>query len=99
MNYVRPQEHGNHTDCKWLEISDKLRFEAENKMEICVLSHSIEQLTAAEHTDEIAEPDATHIRIDYKVSGIGSASCGPELDKKYRLDEKHISFTFKMSLI
>ena len=99
VNYVRPQEHGNHTDCKWLEISDKLRFEAENKMEICVLSHSIEQLTAAEHTDEIAEPDATHIRIDYKVSGIGSASCGPELDKKYRLDEKHISFTFKMSLI
>ena len=99
VNYVRPQEHGNHTDCKWLEISDKLRFEAEDKMEICVLSHSIEQLTAAEHTDEIGEPDATHIRIDYKVSGIGSASCGPELDKKYRLDEKHISFAFKMSLI
>ena len=68
-------------------------------MEICVLSHSIEQINAAQHTDEIGEPDATHIRIDYKVSGIGSASCGPELDKKYRLDEKHISFAFTMKLI
>lgn len=57
-------------------------------MDICVLSHSIEQLTAAEHTDEIGEPDAVHVRIDYKVSGIGSASCGPALDEKYRLCRK-----------
>ena len=99
VNYVRPQEHGNHTNCKWLEISDKLRFEAEDKMEICVLSHSTEQLTAAEHTDEIGEPDAVHVRIDYKVSGIGSASCGPALDEKYRLCEKKISFAFTMGIM
>ncbi len=99
VNYVRPQEHGNHTDCGWLELADKLRFEADDKMEICVLSHSIEQLTAAEHTDEIGEPDAVHVRIDYKVSGIGSASCGPALDEKYRLCEKKISFAFTMGIM
>lgn len=36
----------------------------------------------------------THIRIDYKMSGLGSNSCGPELDKEYRLDEKKIKFNF-----
>ena len=59
---------------------------------------SIEQLTAAEHTDEIGEPDAVHVRIDYKVSGIGSASCGPALDEKYCLCEKKISFAFTMGI-
>ncbi len=55
--------------------------------------------TAAEHTDEIGEPDAVHVRIDYKVSGIGSASCGPALDEKYRLCEKKISFAFTMGIM
>ena len=30
------------------------------------------------------------MRIDYMNSGIGSASCGPELIEKYRLNEKEI---------
>ncbi len=96
VNYVRPQEHGNHAECKWLELADRLRFEADDVMEISVLNHSIEQLAAAEHTDELSEPYATHVRIDYKVSGIGTNSCGPEAEEKYRLVEKHISFGFTM---
>lgn len=99
VNYVRPQEHGNHAECKWLELADKLRFEADNNMEISVLGHSIEQLTKAEHTDELSEPYATHVRIDYRVSGIGSNSCGPQTEERYRLSEKQISFGITMSPI
>ncbi len=95
VNYVRPQEHGNHTDCKLLSIDNSLKFTAEN-MEISVLHHSIEALTAAQHTNELEKSDGTHIRVDYKVSGIGSNSCGPALDEKYRLSEKDISFKFTL---
>ena len=97
VNYVRPQEHGNHTDCKLLSIDNSLKFSADN-MEISVLHHSTEALAAAEHTDELKKSDGTHIRVDYKVSGIGSNSCGPTLDEKYRLDEKDISFKFTLSV-
>ena len=97
VNYVRPQEHGNHTDCKILDIKDSLKFSADS-MEISVLHHSIEAITAARHTDELKKSDGTHVRIDYKVSGIGSASCGPALDEKYSLREKDISFKFVMSV-
>ena len=97
VNYVRPQEHGNHTDCKLLDLNNSLKFAADN-MEISVLHHSIETITAAKHTDELKKSDGTHVRIDYKVSGIGSASCGPQLDEKYRLKEKDISFKFVMSV-
>ena len=97
VNYVRPQEHGNHTDCKVLNIKDSLKFRSQS-MEISVLHHSIEALASAEHTDELKKSDGTHVRIDRKVSGIGSNSCGPELDRKYRLDEKDISFDFILSV-
>ena len=97
VNYVRPQEHGNHTDCKALEIKDSLKFKS-NAMEISVLHHSIEALTAAQHTDELKRSDGTQVRVDYKVSGIGSNSCGPGLDEKYRLNEKNIYFEFIMSV-
>ena len=39
-----------------------------------------------------------HQNIDYRNSAIGSASCGPELMKKYRFDEKEFSFGFRIRL-
>ena len=94
--YVRPQEHGNHVDVKLLEIG-KLRFESGNAFECNVSAYSTEVIDRAEHTDELVSDGHTHLRIDYKVSGIGSNSCGPELGKQYRLDEKSIDFAFTIS--
>ena len=92
--YIMPQEHGNHTDCRELHIDEGLDFYAEEKFEINVSKYSSETLTKALHTDELEENGALNIRIDYKNSGIGSGSCGPELLKKYRLDEKSVKFEF-----
>jgi len=93
--YVRPQEHGNHTNVKELRISD-MRFVSEAGLECNVSQYSTEALFRAEHTDELIKDGLTHLRIDYKVSGIGSNSCGPELEKRYRLDEKEIHFRFSV---
>ena len=93
--YVRPQEHGNHTDSKWLRIGN-LEFAAEDDFEINVSKYSSYALTVAEHTDELVADGYTHVRIDYKVSGLGSNSCGPDLEKQYRLDEKRIDFAFRI---
>ena len=94
--YVRPQEHGNHVDVKLLEIG-KMRFESDHAFECNVSAYSVDALDRAEHTDELVSDGKTHLRVDYKVSGIGSNSCGPELEEPYRLDEKQISFRFMVS--
>ena len=65
-------------------------------MEINVSRYSTAALLKAEHTDELIADGKTHLRIDYKVSGIGSNSCGPELEQEYRLAEKEIRFTFSI---
>ena len=92
VHYVRPQEHGNHTSARWLQIGG-MEFTADD-MDIHVSNFSTAALTKAEHTDELVADGNTHVRIDYKVSGIGSNSCGPELEKPYRLAEKEIYFRF-----
>lgn len=96
--YIKPQEHGNHRKVKKLFVSnehtgDKLQFWTDDEMECQVLHYSKEELTEKKHHFELEEGD-TYVRIDYKVSGIGSASCGPDLPETYRINEKKIHFSF-----
>ena len=90
VNYIMPQEHGNHIETKILEMKDGLKFKSIKGFEFNVSHYSIENLTFASHTDELSKENSTIIRIDYKNSGVGSNSCGPTLLEKYRLDEKEI---------
>ena len=93
VDYVRPQEHGNHTNVKWVQIGN-LEFGSEKGLDVQLSKYSTETLYRAKHTDELKEDGRTHLRIDYRNSGIGSASCGPELSNHYKLSEKHVDFTF-----
>lgn len=93
--YVRPQEHGNHTGVKRLAIGG-LCFSSQQGFECCVSNYSTAALTAAQHTDELVQDGKVHLRVDYRVSGVGSNACGPELEPKYRLAEKEIHFTVTM---
>ncbi len=94
--YVYPQEHGNHTSVRKTEIDGKLGFACINGMDINLSLYTADQLAEARHTDEIGPSDGSNLRIDYKVSGLGSHSCGPELASAYRLNEKDIHFAFTM---
>ena len=99
VNYVYPQEHGNHRGVRYATIEDKVRFTTDTAFELNVSRYSIDQLWKAKHTDEIGDSYATHVRVDYKVSGIGSSSCGPDIMPEYRLSEKNIKFRFDMELV
>ena len=96
VNYVFPQEHGNHNSVRWLSIGD-LDFFADSNMECNVSRYNTATLTSAKHTDELMKDGKIHLRIDYKNSGLGSHSCGPLLAEKYRLSEKKINFKFSFS--
>ena len=93
--YVRPQEHGNHTGARRLEVGG-MKVAADRPFEFNVSRYSSQSLTSASHTDELEEDGYVHVRIDYKMSGLGSHSCGPELREKYRLDDTEIGFEFYM---
>lgn len=98
VNYIRPQEHGNHLKVRELNLENKVTFKAEKTFETAVSKYSMDQIMKANHTDEIGESKATYVRIDYKSSGIGSNSCGPALEEKYRFNDKDIHFVYTISI-
>ena len=95
--YVVPQEHGNHHGVKMLRIG-KMKFNSEQDFECNVSCYTVDSLFKAMHTDELTQDGKVHLRVDYKVSGIGSNSCGPALPQKYRLEEKEIRFKYSMTI-
>jgi beta-galactosidase len=94
--YVRPQEHGNHCCARRLDLDGLLRITG-SEFEFCVLPYDSRQLYEARHAYELGAPEGTHVRIDVRDSGLGSAACGPDLAPEFRLQEKNVHFCFTVS--
>lgn len=94
VNYPMPQEHGNHYNAKYLKMDNGLTFTAETSFEFNVSEYTSNELDLKRHAHELVKSGMTNIRVDYINSGIGSASCGPDLSEKYRFDRGEFEFTF-----
>ena len=97
-DYIRPQENGSHCFCKFVSLTDgNDTFTVQADSFSFNASHfSQEELEEKKHNFELEESGCTILCTDYKMSGVGSNSCGQELLEQYRLDEKE--FTFEMLL-
>ena len=78
--YIFPQEHGHHTDTRWVELgSDELllRFESDARFEFNATHYPPEILTPAKHTYEVKPQAETTLILDALHRGLGTGSCGP----------------------
>jgi beta-galactosidase len=96
VDYIKPQEHGNHYNTKMLSIGG-YKFVSEKGFEFNVSEYSTDALSNKAHNFELEKDKYTDVRIDCKVSGIGSGSCGPQLDPKYQANGPHFSFAFSIT--
>jgi beta-galactosidase len=90
--YILPQEHGNKTDVRWLAIENGeagLRFECVQSsfglMETSISHFTPHDLFAATHTYDLKVRPETHINLDVRQRGIGTASCGPDTLQCYQI--------------
>nr|WP_183602206.1 glycoside hydrolase family 2 TIM barrel-domain containing protein [Paenibacillus phyllosphaerae] len=102
-NYIMPQENGSRYGTEWAIISNRLGMglllTSEEAFSFNASKYSVNDLERAKHNYELSEREQTFVHVDYKMSGIGSASCGPELLGAYRLKEKHICFNITITPI
>lgn len=100
-DYIRPQENSSHFGCHYLKVEDGdrnyLTVTGKEDFSFNASEYTQEELMTKAHNYELEKSGYTVLCLDYKNSGIGSNSCGPELIKKYRLDEELISFDWKIS--
>ena len=84
-SYIKPQETGSHYGTTRLEIEDLIEITAENPFSFSVLPYSTKQIGAAAHSFELPFSDGVYVNVDVAMSGVGTASCGPRLQQKYRV--------------
>lgn len=99
-HYIRPQENGSHNGTHYVIFSDKensVMFASRDEMSFSAKHFTDMQLTETDHDHKLKPIKETVVGLDYKMSGIGSHSCGPVLAPEYRIDEKHAEFNFIIS--
>ena len=98
-DYIRPQENGAHGSCDYVLLeSDKLRLIAvgPEPFSFNASHYTQEELTEKAHNYELNKCGSTVLCLDYRQNGIGSASCGPVLQKKYKLIDETIDFAIRV---
>ncbi len=100
VDYIRPQENGSRHGCASMTLSG-----AGRALEIWgtdfsfnASRYSLEELQRARHDFELEKAGGTWLFVDMRQSGVGSASCGPALDPRYRMPERlELSFMMRLS--
>jgi beta-galactosidase len=99
-NYIMPQENGSRWGTEWAIISNEqgmgLKFTGNEAFSFNASHYTPEDVTAATHDHKLVKRKETCVHIDYKMSGVGSNSCGPELLEPYRLNETEFTFQLKI---
>ncbi|MDR3264323.1 MAG: DUF4981 domain-containing protein [Clostridiales bacterium] len=109
-DYLHPQENGNHTDVRWLEIGGAakkggflIRADAcgGKAFGTSVHPYSLEMLENAKHANELTRLPELHVYIDGGQRGVGGdVPAMAMLKKPYKLLHfKEHSFTFKLSFL
>lgn len=99
-DYIMPQENGSRFNTEWAVVSNPLgmglRFTAPDSFSFNASHYTPGDLTKARHNVELVRRDETIVHLDYKMSGVGSNSCGPRLMETYQLNEKSFTFAVKI---
>lgn len=95
-DYIRPQENGSHCDSRYVKLKKKngaaLKAAGE-AFSFSVSEYTQEELADKMHNYELEKSGYTVLCLDYKMSGCGSGSCGPQLAEKYQCNEEHMKFS------
>ncbi|WP_010665279.1 glycoside hydrolase family 2 TIM barrel-domain containing protein [Marinilabilia salmonicolor] len=101
-NYVYPQENGNRSDVRWLNISgarNTIQVKGIEQFDFSVWPWSMENLEEATHINELEPREVYTINIDYGQMGLGgddSWSHKAIAHPQFRLSDDNYSFSFTL---
>jgi len=99
--YILPQEHGNHTDVRWLSLDNAvscLNIRALGQLEFSANHYSAEDLFAAYHTTDLHPRSETILNLDFRQRGLGTASCGPDVGPTHIIPSGQHSWSYLLAL-
>ena len=99
-DYIHPQDNGNRTDVRWMEIGS-IRIDGCGPLCIRAWDYSEEDLLGKRHPNEITRGRFINLNIDQHVHGVGGADTwGKHTLPQYTIDgNKPHHYTFFLSTI
>ncbi|PLX01868.1 MAG: beta-galactosidase, partial [Marinilabiliales bacterium] len=103
--YIRPQENGYKTDCRWLILGDEnqgILFTSKIPFGFSALNipdYQIDQITKLnhKHTNDINPDNKTYLHLDMAQMGVGGDnSWGARPHEQYRIPVKEYEFSFSI---
>lgn len=76
---------------------DSMTVMTDRAFSFSYLGYTQEEPAEKKHDWELMRYPANILCVDYKMTGVGSQSCGPEILEKYNLSEKTIDFTVALT--
>ncbi len=95
--YLKSQESGSHVDTRDVRVyggKGSVTVFSNKNFSFSVAPYKSDEYPL--HIYEVKKSLSPVLNIDYRMRGIGSASCGPELMNKYKITEENISFSFDL---
>lgn len=99
--YLKPQENGSHYGCTEVKVansSDCFTVQSHTPFSMNVSPYSQEELGSKKHQYDLEKSGSTILCVDYKMSGVGSNSCGPTLKEQYRLSETEWDWAISLQI-
>ncbi|MDO4181619.1 MAG: glycoside hydrolase family 2 TIM barrel-domain containing protein, partial [Bacteroidales bacterium] len=106
VDYVKPQEMGNHEDVRWMTVTNfdgmGFMFIAGDRMAASALHVRAQDMADPTniqkliHKYEIKMRKETILCLDARTRPLGNASCGPGPLKEYELKSEPVVFSFLM---
>lgn len=106
LPYIVPQEFGLRTDCRWMEVvrsrdGRRLRIEAllPTALHMSAIHHRDQDLFVAADVTELIWREALTVHIDVAHRGVGTASCGPDIDPRHAIAPGTWRFAYRLLLL
>jgi beta-galactosidase len=95
--HVVPQDNGNHSDVRWMTVGSEsnpvgLMITSSEPFNFSMYPYSDEMLTNARRINQLEEADYMTLNLDARQAGLGTATCGPDTDEKYLLNDKYYEY-------
>ena len=98
--YIMPQDNGNRMDCRDIRLSGRsvptLSITAGDGIDFSLWPYTRQALDTARHTGELKPESFLTLNLDYSLSGLGSASCGPLVGEAYRVEARAFRYGWSM---
>lgn len=93
--YNKPSAAGNHTDVRKVRINDsQIEISSTKPFQFSAYPYSDDDIDRATHVNDLRPDGFVTIHIDAEQTGVGTATCGPDVRHAYRLYPVPYRFTF-----